>query len=46
MPIAGWAGAGMGLPVWGTATVLNAIDQRSPSPRKGATEWGCQAGKM
>jgi hypothetical protein len=29
----------------GTAITLKAIDQRSPSPRNGATEWGCQAGK-
>jgi hypothetical protein len=36
----GWGGGG----IWGTATTLKAIDQRSPSPRNGATEWGCQAG--
>ena len=38
------AGAGLGGDL-GTATTLKARDQRSPSPRKGATEWGCQAGK-
>ena len=40
-----WKGAGAaGLPAAGTAATLKAIDQRSPSPRNGATEWGCQAG--
>ena len=29
----------------GMAITLKATDQRSPSPRNGATEWGCQAGK-
>lgn len=37
-PSPGRAGA------WGRASTLKASDQRSPSPRNGATEWGCQAG--
>jgi hypothetical protein len=52
-PTEDWAGAdwaaaggagGAGRAAWGTATTLKAIDQRSPSPRNGANEWGCQAG--